>query len=55
MMNSILVILIDVGILALNITCAVWNRGTWIGWLFSALVVWQIFGIISAIRSTYDT
>ena len=32
---------------------AVAERGTWIGWLMTALVLWQTYTLINFIRNTY--
>ena len=53
-MNYTLAFLIDIGFLILNVTVAIMNRGDWIGWLFTALVVWQVASIVMAIKSAYD-
>lgn len=50
----VFVILLDIGFLVLSVTSAIYNRGTWVGWLFTAFALWQIMGMISAIKSTYD-
>jgi len=44
---------IDIGFLVLNSWMAISERGTLIGWLFTALVVWQVITLVSAIKSTY--
>ena len=49
-----IVLLIDIGFLILNVTCAIINRGTLIGYMFTALVLWQVFSAISAIKSVYE-
>jgi len=45
---------VDLGFLILNSYMGITNRGTWIGWLFTALVLWQVFTLVNAIRSVYD-
>ena len=45
---------IDVAFLVTNSYMGITNRGTWIGWLFTALVLWQVFTLVSAIKSVYD-
>ena len=48
-----LAFLIDLGFLIMNVTIAIMNRGEWLGWLFTALVIWQVATIIAAIKSVY--
>ena len=53
-MSYTLAFLIDIGFLIMNVVLAIMNRGEWIGWLFTALVIWQIVSIIAAIKSVYN-
>ena len=53
-MSYTLAFLIDIGFLIMNATLAIMNRGEWIGWLFTALVLWQVASIVMAIKSVYD-
>jgi len=42
--------LIDVFILVWSAVFAVIERGTWLGWLCTAIVVWQVWGYIKYIK-----
>ena len=53
-MSYTLAFLIDIGFLIMNVVLAIMNRGEWIGWLFTALALWQIMGMISAVKSVYE-
>jgi len=49
-----IMLLIDIGFLILNVTCAIINRGTLVGYMFTALVLWQVFTAVTAIKSVYE-
>jgi len=49
-----LAFLIDIGFLIFNSAMAIMNRGEWIGWLFTALVIWQVVNLVLAIKSVYE-
>jgi hypothetical protein len=49
-MTIFLAFFIDIAFFAVNITAAILNRGEWIGWLFTALVIWQVASFVSIVR-----
>ena len=50
MMMPVLVFLIDIAFFLINITAAIMNRGEVMGWLFTALVMWQVASFVSIVR-----
>jgi hypothetical protein len=51
MREFIFALLVDVLLFALNIALAILQRGTWIGWLCTAFVIWQAFTFAKFVRS----
>ena len=52
-MNLFVFLFLEIGFLILSCTSAYLNRGELIGWLFTALVWWQVYTFVKAIRETY--
>jgi len=50
MLNSLLIIGLDLFIFAASIYMAITQRGTLLGWVFAVLVCWQVYALVKAIR-----
>jgi hypothetical protein len=51
MREFLFAIIVDLMLFALNITVAILQRGTWIGWLCAIFVVWQCNHLIKFVKA----